>query len=147
MSDQEHWRPVVGFPGYFVSSLGRVVNKGGDIQRAGSPPDWSNGKCHRGTTGHVMRTKVRYMTIFLHRNRPHVMLSRDKKSHNLSVINLIAEAFVGPTPEGYQVEVKNGVKGDARLTNLCYRPYEAPWTKCHRAVRAAKAARAGEAAE
>jgi hypothetical protein len=128
----ERWRHIVDFPGYLVSDQGRVYNTGPVITRAGSEPDWEDGKCWRGTQPHPVKIKKRYKTIFLHRGRPHVMLNKGGKLYKFSVIKLMAEAFIGETPSGYEVEVKNGVKTDCVLSNLYYKVYELPGTKAAR---------------
>jgi excisionase family DNA binding protein len=69
------------------------------------------------------------MARFLHRGRPHVMIRKGLKSYNFSIIDLMARAFIGETPPGYEVEVRNGIKTDMRLENLYYAPYRLPGTK------------------
>lgn len=133
--NKERWRRVPGFEHYLVSSQGRLYNTGAPVPRSGSLPDWEDGKCHRGTQPHELRPKERFMKIFLHRGRPHTMLRRDRKSFNLPVIDLMASAFLGEIPEGYEIEVKNGVFTDTRLENLYVKAAESKWVKRGRAQR------------
>jgi len=51
---------------------------------------------------------------------PTVGLSRDGKPHTQHVHRIVAAAFLGPAPSGYQVDHINGDKADARLVNLEY---------------------------
>jgi len=94
----ERWKPIPGYEGvYEVSDAGRVKRiaggsnnaKPGRILKPASNAGYLGvGLCHRG--------KVK-MTIV----------------HRLVVI-----AFIGPIPEGLQVNHKNGVRSDNRLENL-----------------------------
>lgn len=98
----ETWLPVVGYPDYSVSDLGRVrsesrVNKfgkiiGGRILK----PMWS-------TTG--------YQQVNLG--------SGTGKVRTMQVHRLVMAAFVGPCPAGHVVKLKDK-RGDPRLENLEY---------------------------
>lgn len=103
MSQQEEWRPVVGFPDYRVSSEGRVV----------SLRKW------RGQAGpRLLRTHPNgfgYPVVQLygcdgtHRNRVARL-----------VHTLVATAFLGPRPEGMEVCHFDGDPANPRLSNLRY---------------------------
>ena len=99
----EQWRPVVGCEGWYeVSDLGQVKRVKGGM----------------GTTfGHVLvpsSDRKGYSSVCL--RHP----GRRSKQRTLKVHRLVLAAFVGPCPAGLQVNHKNGVKTDNRLSNLEY---------------------------
>lgn len=49
-----------------------------------------------------------------------VTLHRDGKQRTPRIHKLVAEAFLGPCPEGQEVRHKNGIRSDPRLVNLMY---------------------------
>ena len=79
MTEREEWREVVGFPGYLVSSLGRVRGK----TNARGPSEVILKPGRKPRTGHLF-----------------VVLQSDGKPHHRSVHRLVAEAFevggIGP---------------------------------------------------
>ena len=94
----EEWKPIsLGY--YEASNLGR-------IRRA------SQGK----------RTFVGRLLKIQHSNRyPHVILSLgDRRLHQISVHTLVADAFLGPCPEGMEVNHKDFDKCNNRIDNLEY---------------------------
>ncbi len=86
----EVWLQVVGFPGYEVSSLGRV-------------------RGHRGL-----------MKQFDHHGYAKLTLRRDGKTYARLVHNLVAEAFIGPRPDGFQVCHFDCDRRNNRAPNLRY---------------------------
>jgi len=96
--DMEEWRPVVGYEGWYeVSNLGRV-------RRA---------KTSKGTrAGRILKAECAPGTY------PHVGLYRNGVGEIVNVHRLVAEAFIGPCPLGYQSNHKNGIKSDNRSVNL-----------------------------
>ncbi len=99
----ENWRPVVGFEGWYaVSDCGRVKRtKSGLGARAG----WIR-RPQRGASG--------YAVLGLCRG------TGKSGQVQRSIHRLVLAAFVGPCPLGQQVNHKNGVKTDNRLSNLEY---------------------------
>lgn len=104
----EEWRPVAepGFEElYEVSSQGRVRSLPRTIQAS--------------------NRKVTYPLRVLKQNLdsqcyPQVVLCRETRRKTKSVHRLMAEAFLGPVPEGRYVLHKNGIPHDCRLDNLRY---------------------------
>lgn len=92
----EDWRPALGFPGYFVSSLGRVRSH----RRCQDPA----GRILRGWLDKDGRRKV-----FVYDESGRV---------ERFVHVLVAEAFHGPRPEGMDTRHLNGDKTDNRPENL-----------------------------
>lgn len=94
----EIWKPVLGFEtSYEVSNEGRLKTiKQGEGARAGRilRPSWN----HR---GYVQYTLGKYGG----RHTAHL---------------LVLQAFVGPKPDGLEINHINGVKDDNRLENLEY---------------------------
>ena len=89
----EEWRPIEGFPGYEVSSLGRV-------------------KSLRRREPHILRpcTNRGYRLVSLAGPRG----ARTKKVHQL-----VADAFDRPRPSlKHEVRHLNGIRGDDRAENL-----------------------------
>lgn len=92
----EDWRPVVGFPDYAVSNLGRVVSYKGK-----KPREMRGGRNQRG-----------YRLV--------VLQSPDGKAVCRSVHRLVAAAFIGPLPEGMQTRHLDGDKNNNSVLNLSY---------------------------
>lgn len=96
----EEWRDVVGYEGlYQVSSLGRV--------RSNHKGRWRNGRILRGGIN-----SDGYACVIL--CRP------GDRQRNVKVHRLVLWAFLGPPPDGYQVNHKNRIRSDNRLENLEY---------------------------
>lgn len=96
----EHWRPVVGYEGWYeVSDLGRV--------RRVRPAN--------GTT-----VGMGIKTIPSSRGYLCVGLRRDGRLKRHLVHRLVAAAFLGPCPEGQEVNHKDADKANATLSNLEY---------------------------
>jgi hypothetical protein len=84
----EEWANIANYPGYFVSTEGRV----------------------RGARGHVLRpSKGKYLQV---------ALSKGSERQAARVHRLVASAFLGGNPDGMVVNHKNGQKHDNRLANL-----------------------------
>ena len=60
-----------------------------------------------------------------------VSLSRDGKTHTHTIHSLMADAFLGPRPEGWQVDHLNHNRSDNRLENL---EYVTPLENTHRSM-------------
>ena len=86
----EEWQEVKGFEGYYVSSIGNVMNKHGRILR-----------CSQNKGG--------YKTV---------VLTRCKKQKRFMVHRLVAEAFLKREYGDIEVNHKNGIKTDNRVCNL-----------------------------
>lgn len=100
--ETEKWVDVLGFEGvYAISSLGRVMRvSGGAGSRAGRilKPDTS-------TKG--------YLRVSLYKGKR-------KETYRPFVHQLVARAFIGPCPVGYQVNHIDGDKTNNRPANLEY---------------------------
>jgi len=93
----EVWKDAVGFEGYYVvSSLGRVMRVSGK------------------TTGHVRKSSNNQCGY------RQMLLSMNGKYYTVRVHRLVAEAFIGPVPVGYEVNHKDGDKNNNRADNLEY---------------------------
>jgi hypothetical protein len=89
--DNEEWRSIVGYEGlYEVSNLGSIRSK----------------KTGKQLTG---RNSKGYRRVHLRNN--------GKNAHPF-VHRLVASAFIGPCPDGYQTNHKNAVRDDNRAVNL-----------------------------
>lgn len=94
----EIWKPVPGFVKYEVSNLGRVR------------------RCVPGRStriGKVLKPQPKngYFTV---------LLSGPNGFKHRSVHRLVAAAFLGPCPDGYEVNHKDRVRSNNRLDNLEY---------------------------
>lgn len=95
----EEWRPVVGWEGlYSVSSLGRVM---------------------RSAPGHCTYPGKLISFTYMH-GYPQVKLLKHSQPSRYYVHRLVAAAFIGPLPDGHQVNHKNMDRLDARAINLEY---------------------------
>lgn len=99
--DVEEWRPVPGFPGYEVSSRGRVRSVSRIIAVVGQSPRVRQGQnliCRPG--------KVGYPTVVLGRGNRRL------------VHRLVLEAFVGPCPPGMEACHNDGTRTNNHVDNL-----------------------------
>jgi hypothetical protein len=96
-SEPEEWRDAVGFTGYRVSSLGRVLT----TRRRAQPVLLSPG---------LERGGYRYVYLSTGAGRA------GKKC--MYVHRLVLAAFVGPRPDGCETCHGNGCPSDNRLSNL-----------------------------
>lgn len=95
----EQWRPVVGYEGlYEVSDLGRVR----------SLPRY-------GTIGKLLKPGTAKRGGYLYVN-----LCRDGRPLNRTIHVLVAEAFLGPRPEGFDVRHLDGNRLNCARANLAY---------------------------
>ena len=102
--DVESWRPVVGWEGFYeVSSHGRVR---------------SIDRIHHSRAGYTQKYRGRMLRPNLTHGYWGVTLSRDTIPSTRKVHHLVLEAFVGPRPEGMEACHINGIRNDARLSNL-----------------------------
>jgi hypothetical protein len=96
----EVWKPIPGYDErYEASSLGRVRN---------IRPYRYRGK-HRVLNIHTM-----------HSGYCQVVLYEKKKHRTIRLHKLIASAFIGPCPDGYEINHRDGVKLNNRPDNLEY---------------------------
>lgn len=93
----EEWRDIEGFPGWAVSSEGRVLN------------DW---------TTRILATRPNQQGIIM------VGLQYEGKQHMRSVPLLVAKAFLEPPPNPFYNSIihLNGDRSDCRAENLMWRP-------------------------
>ena len=89
------WKTIEGYLNYQVNSDGRVQSLKFRKIRILKPG--------RSSTGYF-----------------HVVLCRNGKSKICSVHRLVMKAFVGPCPDGMEVNHKNGIKSDNSFSNLEY---------------------------
>jgi hypothetical protein len=110
----EVWRPVVGREGlYEVSDQGRVrsLDRWGRGGRGGRYPKLYRGKLrqpHQQKSGHLL-----------------LLLHADGQIKGKEIHTLVAEAFIGPRPEGQEVCHNNGDPADNRVENLRYDTHSA----------------------
>lgn len=117
MSVAEIWMPIPGRPGYEASSHGRVRSLDRTVVsiRRGVPVS--------------LRWKGRILKNNPQRGYYSVCVDGAKRSHGVHV--LVALAFIGPAPDGTEVDHVNGNKRDNRPNNL---EYVTPKVNCQRAI-------------
>lgn len=87
----EEWRPVEGFEEYYeVSNFGRVRSLDRMVIRPPQTPYWRKG---------IVLTPGAHPSSG---NRPHVNMSGGGKKKTAQVSVLVAEAFIGPRPDGME---------------------------------------------
>ena len=109
--DSEEWRAVVGYEGYYeVSNFGRVRSLDRSI--------WYTP--YRRQPVRVAHHKGRLLRLQRGQNPGYrcVILVRRNQHTTCFVHALVLEAFVGPRPEGWVCNHKNGNPGDNRASNL-----------------------------
>lgn len=116
----EEWRPVSGFEAqYEVSSLGSVRRTGKAAR---------NGK-GRGGGARIGRP----LTPQPRRGYLAVQLWKDGKLTNFLLHRLVAIEFIGPIPEGKEVNHKDGVKSNCAASNLEYMTHSENMDHAYRA--------------
>ena len=107
--DDEEWRPVLGYEGYYeVSSIGRVR----------SLPRVRFVKRRTGTE-FTMRMAGKVLALCL--NKDGYLSGNmciDGRRKNFEVHRLVCEAFHGPAPEGHEAAHNDGVRTNCRASNL-----------------------------
>lgn len=92
----EVWVPIQDFPGYSVSSFGRV---------------------RRDASGRILRVKVTQYGV------PYVGLMRNWDQHQRSLALLVANAFLVPPSGAFDTPINlNGNRFDCSIENLMWRP-------------------------
>ena len=104
---EEIWKPVVGSPAYEVSTLGRVRSL---PQRRRQMSRWGTYYWHS-TKGKLLKPGI------ASNGYPTVAIGR---GNTRTVHSLVAEAFIGPYPEGCEVRHKDGDRENPKLDNLEY---------------------------
>lgn len=97
---EEIWKPVVGYEGiYSVSSFGRVRSD---------------------ASGRGRRTGIIKKTCIGNHGYPCVNLHKEGKARGFNVHCLVAFAFIGPRPDGMQVDHRDSIRTNNNLSNLRY---------------------------
>lgn len=96
------WKPVTGYEGLYE------VSNAGDVRRCGN--DALGRKRYIGRLLYKATIRGGYLRVILH--------GKAKKTYTIH--RLVADAFIGPRPEGCGVNHKNGNKTDNRPQNLEY---------------------------
>lgn len=89
--NREIWKGISGYPGYFVSNLGRVRSPKGKLLK--------------------QATRLGY-------KRANLLSDGKMKSHSVHL--LVLKAFIGPPPKGKETHHINHDSLDNRLSNLAY---------------------------
>jgi hypothetical protein len=101
MLEVEEWRSIADWPEYAVSNLGRIKRL-------------TSRTCAK--AGSILKTPPRSKK----NPYPAVDLCSDEKRRTFAVHQLVAAAFLGPCPDGLEVNHKNGDKTEPRASNLEY---------------------------
>ncbi len=104
---QEVWKPISSHPGYDVSNLGRVRSY------------WVPGR----NAGYIADSPQRIRTLHICRTNGYHILSlkrTDGKQSRCSVYTLVANAFLGPRPNGLEICHNDGNPLNSVESNLRY---------------------------
>jgi len=93
---EEKWKPVAGYPGYFVSNHGKVRGKRGTILKRQYGDRGGN-----------------YPFVNMYRKQ-----NGKSKRKNANIHGLVAAAFIGPLPKGMVVHHEDGNRDNCNVTNL-----------------------------
>lgn len=92
----EEWEPILGFPGYSISNLGRV---------------------RRDVSGRILHVKVNQYGI------PYVGLMRDSEQWQRSLALLVAKAFLPNPTDFFDTPINlDGDRFNCEVDNLMWRP-------------------------
>src|SRR5262245_1936000 len=95
----EYWKIIEGYPDYLVSNMGRVMR--------GTP----------GRSTHVFRILTPEQDTW---GYARARLSNRGTAKNQKIHKLVAQAFLGSCPHGYEVNHKDSNKMNPALSNLEY---------------------------
>ncbi len=102
MSDAVEWRPVVGYEGYYeVSSDGQVASL---VYRSGR--------------ANIPRRLLK--AAMWRRGYLYVQLWVQGRAKNRTVHSLVAEAFIGPRPDGYDINHRDADRANNDRRNIEY---------------------------
>ncbi len=104
-------KPVRGFPGYHVDSLGGVWSSWGLRRRAGGG---------RGTESFISGSLKQMKQKNHNRGYLAVQLRKEGEYYSFLVHRLVLDTFKGPCPEGMEGCHRDGDKHNNRLSNLYY---------------------------
>jgi len=99
--DKTAFKPIEGFPGYFISKHGEVRSQRTRAREGLDPTRWSKIKHSKDRDGYPivsLRVNGSIKTRFIHR--------------------LLLQAFVGPCPPGMEARHLDDVKSNFKLSNL-----------------------------
>lgn len=103
--EKEIWKDIPGYDGYQASSLGRIRSKTRRTKRSGTDSYWT----YQGKIISPSHNRAGYLGVVLR-------ISNKTISKNVHV--LVAITFLGPRPEGCEVDHINRIKDDNRVENL-----------------------------
>jgi len=108
-TEVETWKPIEGFSGYDISSLGRVRTYWTHPKNSGMGRNWM-----LGTTPVIKQITGGVAT----NGYSKVELRRNGKAFHLRVHRLVAKAFIANPENHPEVGHKNAVRHDCRAANL-----------------------------
>ncbi len=120
--EHEEWRPIEGFPGYEVGSLGHIRSYWKAGFASGGIPHMSEAphllSIHLSPYTHVAANEAG--RIRSTRRYPRVSLRRDRVSHDRSVHILVCEAFHGARRSGLLVRHLDDDPNNCAAVNLAW---------------------------